>query len=90
MAKMRKGKLILSNKDKDTQVSMDKRRVLDTRLDWRDPNMPVLREYRMANGTTRTVIDPDYERRYREMLMQSNNAIPYNRDPTYDLKRKRK
>lgn len=67
-----------------------KRKRPDTRLDWRDPQMPVLRDYRMGNGERKTVVDPDYEQRYRAMLMQSNNAIPYTRDPTYDMKRKRK
>ena len=49
---------------------MTRRRPLppDTRLDWRDPEMPVLRKYRMGDGSTRIIVDPDYEYRYREML----------------------
>lgn len=65
----------------------------DTRPDWRDPKMPVLREYRMMNGSKRSVVDPDYERRYREHLLLSTSNIdnpPWRNDPTYNLKRRRK
>ncbi len=61
----------------------------DTRPSWRDPNMPVLRDYHMADGTKCTVVDPDYEHRYREYLMQVSENPPYKNDPTYNLKRKR-
>jgi hypothetical protein len=53
----------------------------DTRPDWRDPDMPVIRRYRMGNGTTRTEVDPDYERRYREMLMENGSPTPLHRRP---------
>lgn len=46
-----------------------KRHPPDDRLDWRDPDMPVLRDYKMANGKIVNVVDPDYERRYREFMM---------------------
>lgn len=59
----------------------------DLRLDWRDPNMPVIRRYRMANGETRTLVDPDYERRYREMLMQTTSHVTWRNDPIYFHKR---
>jgi hypothetical protein len=62
----------------------------DRRLNWRDPNMPVMRDYRMNDGTIRTIIDPDYEHRYREMLMQTTAHPSYRQDPTYDLKKQRK
>ncbi len=62
----------------------------DTRLSWRDPNMPVLRDYRMANGEIRITIDPDYEHRYREMLINTSSNLPYHCDPTYHLRRNRK
>lgn len=62
----------------------------DTRPSWRDPAIPVLRDYKMADGTKRTIIDPDYERRYREMLMQTSAHPHYKLDPTYDLKKQRK
>ena len=61
----------------------------DTRPDWHDPNMPVLRDYRMGDGSRKTVIDPDYERRYREMLMVATPHPDYRNDPTYNLKGKR-
>jgi hypothetical protein len=59
----------------------------DTRPDWRDPDMPVIRRYRMGNGTTRTEVDPDYERRYREMLMETAVQPHYTDDPTYNLRK---
>lgn len=55
--------------------------------DWRSPNLPCIRDYRMGDGTTRTEIDPDYERRYREMLMQTSAHPNWKNDPTYDMKR---
>lgn len=62
----------------------------DHRPNWRDPNMPVMRDYRMGDGSVRNVIDPDYERRYREMLMQTTAHVSWRNDPTYDLKKQRK
>jgi len=62
----------------------------DTRPNWRDPNMPVIRRYRMGDGTTKTEVDPDYERRYREFLLHDSNQPDYHRDPTYNLRRKDK
>lgn len=66
-----------------------KRQPPDTRLSWRDPNLPVLRDYRMVDGTIRTTIDPDYERRYREMLMETSTQPSWKSDPTYNMRRKR-
>ena len=63
----------------------------DTRPSWRDPNMPVLRDYKMRDGTIRTEVDPDYERRYREFLLSIDEDHPtWRNDPTYDLKKQRK
>lgn len=62
----------------------------DTRLSWRDPNMPVLREYVMGDGSRRTIVDPDYERRYREFLMQTTAHPNWRSDPTYHSKRRPK
>jgi len=56
------------------------------RLDWRDPSMPVLRDYKMRDGTTKTIVDPDYEQGYREHLMQTTSPINFpswKDDPTY-------
>lgn len=70
---------------------MSARRLLpDHHLSWHDPLMPVLRDYRMANGEVRNVVDPDYERRYREMLVQTSVEPSWKNDPTYNMKRKRK
>ena len=65
----------------------------DTRPNWRDPAMPVIRNYRMGDGTTKTEVDPDYERRYREHLIASappQDFPHYKDDPTYHMKRKPK
>lgn len=56
---------------------------------WRDPNMPVIRHYVMSNGTIRTEADPDYERRYREHMMQVAPMPDWRQDPTYNLRRKK-
>lgn len=63
----------------------------DTRPSWRDPNLPCIRRYRMSDGTTRTDVDPDYERRYREMLVSTPDPAQPNHtdDPTYNLRRKK-
>lgn len=61
--------------------------------DWRDPAMPVLRDYEMADGSKRKVVDEDYERRYREHLMSlppEQNRPLRKDDPTYALKKQRK
>ena len=54
---------------------------------WRDPDMPVLRTYHMADGTLRTVIDPTYEQRYRTHLLSTTSQPAWHRDPTYNLRR---
>lgn len=59
-------------------------------FDWRDPLMPVIRSYRMPDGTTRTEVDPDYERRYREHMMSAGVQPGFRDDPTYDMKRTKK
>ena len=58
------------------------------RLDWRDPAMPVIRDYRMANGGRKTEVDPDYERRYREHLVEAAVQPSYRSDPTYNMRRR--
>lgn len=59
----------------------------DLRLKWNDPSMPVLRDYRMADGTIRTIIDPEYERGYREFLMETTKHPTYQTDPTYEMRK---
>jgi len=51
--------------------------------------MPVLREYKMGDGSLKTVVDPDYEHRYREMLMEYSQNPSWKQDPTYNLRKKR-
>jgi len=58
------------------------------RLDWRDPDMPVIRAYRFQDDCTRIEFDPEYERRYREHMMQVASQPSWRKDPTYNLKRK--
>lgn len=55
--------------------------------DWRDPSMPVLRDYKMPDGSHKTEIDPDYERRYREHLLHNAEQPAWRDDPTYNMKR---
>lgn len=57
---------------------------------WRDPALPCIRDYRMADGTRRTEIDPTYERRYRAMLMETSAHPDWRQDPTYDMDRRKK
>lgn len=66
-----------------------RRRPQPPRLDWRDPSMPVLRDYTMADGSHREIVDPDYERRYREHLLETTKYLTYDKDPTYNMRAKR-
>lgn len=59
----------------------------DTRPSWRDPAMPVMRDYKFANGQHKTVVDPEYERRYHEMLIEKCLEPDWKNDPTYNLRR---
>jgi hypothetical protein len=62
----------------------------DLRPSWRDPNLPCIRDYRMGDGSRKIEVDQDYERRYREMLMETSAHPSYRNDPTYDLKKQRR
>lgn len=64
-----------------------RRNIPDLRLSWRDPQMPVLRDYTMGDGKKKEVVDQDYERRYREHLMETTKYLHYKDDPTYNLRR---
>lgn len=59
------------------------------KLDWRDPNMPVIRAYRFGDGTVKTEVDPNYERRYREHMMTAAEQPKKDSDPTYNLRRRK-
>lgn len=63
----------------------------DTRLNWRDPNMPVCREYVMRDGTVKgPFVDQDYEHRYREHMMKNAEALDWRSDPTYNLRKRKR
>ena len=69
-------------------VSLMRRpRLPNSRPDWRDPACPCIRRYTMADGTIRTEVDPDYERRYREHLIEIDSRPTYDKDPTYHMRR---
>lgn len=59
---------------------------LDTRLDWRDPNMPVLR---LNNNHQMIEVKPAYVSNYYVNKINSPfyNAPHYKDDPTYFLKK---
>lgn len=62
----------------------------DHRPSWRDPNLPCIRNYIMRDGSRKIEVDPDYEHRYREFLMETSTHPDFRNDPTYDLKKQRK
>jgi hypothetical protein len=57
-------------------------------LNWRDPQMPVIRDYIMRDGTRQTFVDADYEQRYRQHLITTADYPNWRNDPTYNLRRK--
>ena len=67
-----------------------KRQRPDLRPKWHTPNLPCIRDYRFGNGERRTEIDPDYERRYWEMLMETSTHPSWKNDPTYNMKKDRR
>ena len=60
----------------------------DPRPSWDAPFLPCPRDYHMPDGTRRTEVTEDYERRYRAHLMDSTPPYNFRLDPTYDMKRK--
>lgn len=62
---------------------------IDNRLSWRDPSMPVLRDYRMADGSRKTLVDPEYERGYREFLVETTPHPDWRKDPTYQMNKRK-
>jgi hypothetical protein len=44
----------------------------------------------MGDGTIRSIVDPDYEQRYRAMLVATSTEPDWRNDPTYNLRRTRK
>jgi len=63
----------------------------DTRPDWRDPNMPVCRNYTMRDGTKKLLADPDWEQEYRTWTLERTPAAQHwSNDPTYNLRKPRR
>lgn len=62
----------------------------DTRPDWRDPQMPVIRDYLLGNGTRKRIVDPEYESQWRSICMEINTHPTWRNDPTYNMRRKPK
>lgn len=52
--------------------------------------MPVQRDYDFPDGSKVTEVDPEYERKFREFILEKNPAPKWNEDPTYNLRRKPK
>ncbi len=50
--------------------------------------MPVSRRYLMLDGTKVTEVDPTYERRYREHMMNTAAQPCWRNDPTYNMRKK--
>lgn len=61
----------------------------DLRPNWRDPAMPVNRDYRMGDGLVKTVVDPDYEHRYRAHMMEAAPHPHWKDDPSYNWSKKK-
>lgn len=58
--------------------------------DWRDPSMPVIRDYRFASGKHMTVVEPDFEQGFRGYMMSNSVQPNWRDDPTYNLRKKRR
>jgi hypothetical protein len=83
MAKFRGRKLILSNKDRDTQRTL--------RLDWRDPNMPVMLNCTdPLTGTYLKEFTSERAQYVSQIRMQMSHAPDWRNDPTYNMRRKPK
>jgi hypothetical protein len=61
---------------------------IDNRLNWRDPNMPVLR---LNNSRKMIEVDPNWIKRYYEEKISSPfyGAPSWRDDPTYNMKKKK-
>lgn len=56
--------------------------------DWRDPDMPLVRNYLFSNGTVLNTVDKEFEQAWRARCMEMNAASSWRNDPTYHSKRK--
>lgn len=62
----------------------------DTRPNWRDPNMPLVRDYTFRDGRKVTEVTPEFEQEWRRMCMDLNQAPNWRHDPTYNLRKDRR
>lgn len=51
--------------------------------DWRDPQMPLCRNYTMMNGSKLTEVSPEFEQRFRQHGMDISPMPNWRDDPTY-------
>jgi len=58
--------------------------------DWRHEAMPVYRNYTMRDGRKVEYVDPNYERRYREHLVEAAEQPNWRNDPTYNMRRRKR
>jgi hypothetical protein len=75
-------------------IRIGRKRVLDTRPDWRDPRMKVLRTW-MEEGwggswTKKSeMVTPEFSSDLSRENVEYSDAPDWRRDPTYNLSRKR-
>jgi hypothetical protein len=67
-----------------------RRKHSDHRHHFDAPFLPCIRDYRMGDGSRKSEVDPEYESRYREHLMQTTPHPTWKSDPTYHMKWKPK
>lgn len=67
-----------------------KRSPPDKRLNWRDPDMPVVRNYPMRDGSFKTIVEPAFEQGFRQIMMERNAHEDWRDDPTYNMKKERR
>lgn len=59
-------------------------------ISWRNPSMPLVRDYTFANGRKVTEVDPEFEQRWRQHCMEINTAPSWRDDPTYFSRKDRR
>lgn len=62
----------------------------DTRLDWRDPDMPVIRKGYLKGVVVDMEVSAEHVQQFYERKMQDPNytAPQHEDDPTYNLKKR--
>ena len=59
----------------------------DHRLDWRDPNMPVLLRMAYGNVWRLEEVSPRRASKLAQAEMNDPNMLPWYRDPTYNMRK---